>query len=97
VLFRSHGPGWGHLDTVLCTENHLGCEVLDRHVQQRVKPLIHACGHIHTGRGYKFYNDTHYINSSILNEKYVPVYNPINTFLNTEFVERKNFISLIET
>lgn len=95
-ILLTHGPGWGHLDTILGTENHLGCEVLARHVQHRVKPLIHAFGHIHTGRGYKFYKDTHYINSSFLNEKYVPTFDPINIFMNTDFTNKLNFINLVE-
>ena len=48
---------------------NLGCELLSNKIKT-VKPKIHVFGHIHSGYGYKFDNDTHYFNSSVLNEQY---------------------------
>ena len=36
----------------------------------KIKPKIHVFGHIHGSYGYKFYEGTHFINASVLNERY---------------------------
>lgn len=69
-ILITHGPPHGHLDTVIGTYNNLGCELLNERVKV-VKPKIHVFGHIHSGYGYKFDGNTHYINASVLDENYV--------------------------
>lgn len=81
-ILLTHGPGWGYLDRVVNTEVRLGCELLARHVSQRVVPRIHACGHIHTGRGIYSNGKTTYINGSVLNERYDVSFKPIVIELN---------------
>jgi Icc-related predicted phosphoesterase len=68
-ILVTHGPPWGHLDTVVGNPTNLGCELLTEQVNV-VKPKIHVFGHIHSGYGYKFDGDTHYFNAAVLGEKY---------------------------
>jgi len=69
-ILVTHGPSYGMLDTVLgCPDDNLGCNLLSDKIKQ-VKPQIHICGHIHSGRGYKSHEGTHYFNASVLDEKY---------------------------
>jgi len=65
----THGPAWGHLDTVVGQYMNLGCELLAEQIKV-IKPKIHVCGHIHSGYGYKFADGTHYFNVSVLGEDY---------------------------
>lgn len=76
-ILLTHGPAWGYLDKILGSEVSLGCELLRKHVTERVFPLIHACGHIHTGHGIYTNERITFINGSTLNEKYDVSYNPI--------------------
>jgi len=68
-ILVTHGPPWGHLDTVVGNPTNLGCELLTEQVNV-VKPKIHVFGHIHSGYGYKFDGNTHYFNAAVLGEKY---------------------------
>lgn len=75
-ILITHGPAWGYCDDVEGRRGqNLGCELLGERIKQ-FKPKIHLCGHIHTGNGYKFDGDTHYINASVLNEQYVYYFKP---------------------
>ena len=68
-ILITHGPAYGYLDKVIGRTDHLGCELLTDRIKE-IKPKIHVCGHIHTGYGYTFDGNTHYINASVLNEQY---------------------------
>ena len=68
-ILITHGPAWGYRDKVIGQTKSLGCELLADRIKV-VKPKIHVCGHIHSGYGYVFDGDTHYINASVLNEEY---------------------------
>lgn len=72
----THGPAWGHLDTVVGQSMNLGCELLAERLKV-VKPKIHVFGHIHSGYGYKFVDGTHYFNASVLGEDYVFTQKPM--------------------
>lgn len=82
-ILVTHGPAWGHLDTVVGQSMHLGCELLANRINI-VKPKIHVFGHIHTGYGYKFDNGTHYFNASVLNEQYIFTQKPLTVDWNPE-------------
>ena len=69
-ILITHGPAYGYVDKVIGRTENLGCELLAERIKE-LKPKIHVCGHIHTGYGYTFDGDTHYINASVLNESYV--------------------------
>ena len=70
-ILVTHSPAWGTLDDVEGRRgDHLGCELLAKHINEVVKPKIHVCGHIHSGHGYYFNGQTHYFNASVLNERY---------------------------
>ena len=56
--------------------DHLGCKLLTDRIHQ-IKPKIHVCGHIHSGHGYYFDGDTHFINASVLGERYSYDYQPM--------------------
>jgi len=68
-ILVTHGPAWGYVDKVIGQTKNLGCELLAERIKV-VKPKIHVCGHIHSGHGYVFDGDTHYINASVLDESY---------------------------
>lgn len=75
-ILITHTPAYGILDDV---ENkrgiHLGCELLTERIKE-IKPKIHICGHIHSGRGYYFDGNTHFFNASVLGEQYEYAYTP---------------------
>ena len=68
-ILITHGPAWGYVDTIKGQSQHLGCELLTERIKQ-IKPKIHVCGHIHSGYGYYFDGDTHFINAAVLGENY---------------------------
>jgi Icc-related predicted phosphoesterase len=68
-ILITHGPPWGHLDTVVGNPMNLGCELLTERIKV-ITPKIHVFGHIHSGYGYKFDGNTHYFNASVLGERY---------------------------
>jgi hypothetical protein len=77
-ILITHGPAQGYLDTSgpPWNEPMLGCELLVERIKE-IKPKIHLCGHIHGGYGYMFDGDTHFINASVLNERYDYVNKPL--------------------
>lgn len=75
-ILITHGPAHGYLDRVIGGWENLGCELLAESIKVK-KPKIHVCGHIHTGYGYIFDGDTHYINAAVLNEQYVFANKPL--------------------
>lgn len=76
-ILITHGPAYGHLDRIINKNDNIGCELLRKRIEL-VKPKIHVCGHIHTGRGYKTDGNTNYFNASILDERYIISFDPIN-------------------
>lgn len=68
-ILVTHGPAYGYVDRVIGRPENLGCELLAEAIKVK-KPKIHVCGHIHSGYGYIFDGETHYINASVLNEQY---------------------------
>lgn len=68
-ILITHGPAHGYLDRVIGEWENLGCEELAQAIKVK-RPKIHVCGHIHTGYGYVFDGETHYINASLLDERY---------------------------
>ena len=84
-ILITHGPPQDHLDVSgpPYNEPHLGCAPLRVKVDEQ-PPKIHVFGHIHGGYGYKFHNGTHFINASVLDERYEQVNNPLTVDWNTE-------------
>ena len=82
-ILITHGPAWGHLDTVRGQTGNLGCEVLSERLKS-LKPKIHVFGHIHTGYGYKFDGDTHFFNAAVLDEQYYFTQKPFTVEWNRE-------------
>ena len=68
-ILVTHGPPFGHLDIPGGQSIRVGCEVLRYRVDE-IKPKIHVFGHIHGSAGYYYNGHTHFINASILNERY---------------------------
>jgi Icc-related predicted phosphoesterase len=75
-ILVTHGPAFGYLDTIMGQYDNLGCELLTKRIKT-IKPKIHVCGHIHSGYGYVFDGDTHYINASVLDEQYQYTQKPL--------------------
>jgi Icc-related predicted phosphoesterase len=90
-ILISHGPPFGHLDQVNGEIENLGCKLLRNKVDE-ISPKINIFGHIHTGYGYKYNNGTHFINASILDERYV--YR--NKILNVNWDNKINLIEFID-
>jgi Icc-related predicted phosphoesterase len=77
-ILITHGPAWGSVDTVAGRPwDNLGCELLAERIQ-RFRPKIHVCGHIHSGYGIETIDNIHYINASVLDEKYEYTQKPWN-------------------
>ena len=69
-ILVTHGPAFGFLDIPgFGTPMNVGCEML-RHRIDELRPKIHVFGHIHGSAGYYFNGHTHFINASVLNERY---------------------------
>lgn len=83
-ILITHCPPFGIQDKVTGSTVPLGCELLWKHVTQRVFPTIHTFGHIHTGRGITETEHTTFVNASILNEKYDVHYQPISVMYNSK-------------
>ena len=91
-ILITHGPAFGTLDTVAGRPwDNLGCELLAERIE-RLKPKIHVCGHIHSGRGYEFKNGTHFFNASVLDEQYEYTQKPM-TF---DWDKGKNTIEFVK-
>jgi Icc-related predicted phosphoesterase len=75
-ILITHGPAFGYLDTIMGQYDNLGCELLTKRIKT-IKPKIHVCGHIHSGYGYVFDGDTHFINASVLDEQYQYTQKPL--------------------
>jgi Icc-related predicted phosphoesterase len=75
-ILITHGPAHGYLDRVMGGWENLGCEKLTEAIKIK-KPKIHVCGHIHSGYGYIFDGDTHFINASVLDEQYYLTHKPL--------------------
>jgi len=83
-ILITHGPAFGVLDTVAGKMwDNLGCQLLTNKIKS-IKPKIHVCGHIHSGYGYYFDGNTHFINASVLNEAYQYTNKPITIDWNQE-------------
>lgn len=76
-ILITHGPAWGILDDVEGRRGqHLGCELLANRIK-KIKPKIHICGHIHSGRNIVKVGDTLHIHASVLDERYNYTNKPI--------------------
>jgi len=75
-ILITHGPAFGILDTISGQYENLGCQLLTNRIK-KIKPKIHVCGHIHSGRGYVFDGDTHFFNASVLDEQYQYTQKPL--------------------
>jgi len=71
----THGPPSGILDLTKGGD-YAGCIDL-REAAFRVKPKVHAFGHIHEGYGEWSANGTRYYNASYLDHRYFPVNKPM--------------------
>ena len=75
-ILITHGPAFGYLDKIIGQYENLGCELLTKKIKQ-IKPKIHVCGHIHSGRNIVFDDGTLFINASVLDEQYQYTQKPI--------------------
>lgn len=80
----THGPPMGILDvnneeiySLPLGPEHLGCEELRKRVDQLKELKLSVFGHIHNSAGTQIINGVQFVNASVLNESYEPVYKPI--------------------
>jgi Icc-related predicted phosphoesterase len=85
-ILITHGPAFGKLDYVPYDNINVGCEELLTRIQE-IKPKIHLCGHIHSGRGVVFSEGTLYVNASVLNDRYEFRNKPITIDFDFETLE----------
>lgn len=76
-ILITHSPPFGILDELFNNGKHLGSSSLVDTVKNRVRPLIHIFGHIHSSHGVKNVDNILFINASNLNENYQLCYKPI--------------------
>lgn len=82
-ILVTHGPAWGKVDRIIGRPEHLGCEELRNAIDLK-RPKIHVCGHIHSGYGYSFDGETHFINASVLSEQYIFENKPLSVLWEKE-------------
>ncbi len=73
-ILLSHGPAYGILDRTMRTNEHVGCELLLKKIQE-IRPVLHVCGHIHEDRGVHVEQGPSpitYVNASSLDLSYYP-------------------------
>lgn len=74
-ILITHSPPYGILD--LSKDNrHVGSESLAEKVRE-IQPKVHVFGHIHESHGVFQSNNTTFINASICNNRYLPIFSPI--------------------
>jgi Icc-related predicted phosphoesterase len=77
-ILVTHGPPFGFLDIPgHGTPMNVGCEMLRYRIDE-LRPKIHVFGHIHGSAGYYFNGHTHFINASVLNERYAYTNKPLS-------------------
>ena len=73
----THCPPYSIMDFSIYDKIYTGSPSLYHEVVERIKPLVHAMGHIHSGYGIKVIENTTFINASNLDENYMCVNPPI--------------------
>ena len=71
----THGPPFGVLDQVNSSTAHLGCEELLKAVEE-INLRLHVFGRSQGGHGSSVGNGTQFVNASVVDEAYWPVYDP---------------------
>jgi len=74
-ILITHGPPYEIFDKTKRGSN-VGCDELRKTVF-RIKPKIHAFGHIHEGYGYYTDKEITFVNASLLNHKYYYTNDPV--------------------
>lgn len=72
----THGPPYMILDKTMWDNTHAGCEELLPRVM-KIKPKIHAFGHIHEGYGLLKKDNIVFVNASSCTVNYEPINKPI--------------------
>jgi Icc-related predicted phosphoesterase len=75
-ILITHGPPMGILDWSSFGNEHAGCADL-RQELARIKPKIHAFGHIHGAYGIATWANTLFVNASLCDEAYVANHPPV--------------------
>lgn len=75
-VLLTHGPVFGILDKTM-RGPRAGCEELRKAIFDRIKPLIHGCGHIHEDYGQEEHNGIQFVNGSNCNLHYRITNKPI--------------------
>ena len=76
-ILITHSPPYLIGDFVKHDNSHPCSPSLYFEIVNRIKPLAHLCGHIHSGHGVKQIEKTTFINASNLDEEYKVAYDPV--------------------
>lgn len=68
-VLLTHGPPSGIRDE-LDDKKRIGCEALLKEVLYRVKPKIHAFGHVHECHGWEERDGVHFVNGAVCDRSY---------------------------
>jgi Icc-related predicted phosphoesterase len=61
----THTPPFGVLDVASSGDIHLGCPHLRRELE-RIRPQIHAFGHVHASSGVLTKDGIHFVNAAVV-------------------------------
>lgn len=75
-ILMTHGPPYGISDWSKFGEEHVGCRDM-REELRRIKPRLHAFGHVHGGYGRTQKEGTIFVNAAMCDEAYRPFHDPI--------------------
>lgn len=81
----THGPAYGHLDTIRSGSENLGCKELTSRMEKLPNLKLHVFGHIHGGYGVE-YGKVIRVNAATCDERY----RPINPFVSITLDEESN-------
>ena len=88
-ILCTHTPVYGLCDMTPSGE-FVGCEDLLNTVVTKLNDcMLHICGHIHSAHGFAYKHGKTFINTSILNERYMVAYKPIIIEFNKEKKEAR--------
>lgn len=80
-ILITHSPAYSILDRTIDNKK-AGCPYLYVHFMEKMKPILHVCGHIHEAYGQKErLANMISVNASHVNERYQPVNKPIRIVL----------------
>jgi len=97
-VMLTHGPPYDIGDDVgVAHKNPQGCQDLREAILDRIKPIVHICGHIHEGYGEREEQGIKFLNASFCDEFYHPINEPLKITITKEEKEDESRTRTTET